>query len=169
MFIFNVTLFASKTDDRITASAQESYVFRTYLKGDDIKVQSQDGVVTLTGTVAQESHKSLARETVASLLGVTSVDNKLVEKYEVPAVYTDAWLMAKVKSTFLFHRNLSATDTEVIVENGTVTLRDVATSMAQKDLATKLVSDVHGVKSVVNNMTVEEPKAKKKAAAIEGC
>jgi osmotically-inducible protein OsmY len=26
---------------------------------------------------------------------------------------------------------------------------------AEKDLATELVSDVHGVKSVVNNMTVE--------------
>ena len=55
---------ASKMDDRIELSAKKSYVFKTYLKADDIKIQSIDGVVTLTGTVSEESHKSLAKETV---------------------------------------------------------------------------------------------------------
>jgi len=154
LFLFNVSLFASETDDRIESSAQESYVFRTYLKGDDIKVQSKDGAATLTGTVANESHKSLAQETVANLPGVTSVDNKLVEKSDIPAAHSDAWLLAKVKTTFLFHRNLSATDTEVIVENGIVTLRGESTSAAQKDLATEYAKDVEGVKAVNNEMTV---------------
>ncbi len=154
LFLCNVSLFASETDDRIESSAQQSYVFRTYLKGDDIKVQSQDGAATLTGTVSEESHKSLAQETVASLPGVSSVDNKLVEKGEAPAAHSDAWLMAKVKATFLFHRNLSAIETEVIVDNGTVTLRGEATSAAQKDLSTEYAKDVEGVKAVKNEMTV---------------
>ncbi|MBU0544608.1 MAG: BON domain-containing protein [Proteobacteria bacterium] len=77
LFIINVPLFASEMDDRIESSAKQSYVFKTYFRGDDIKVQSTDGVVTLTGTVSDESHKSLAQETVASLPGVKSVDNKL--------------------------------------------------------------------------------------------
>ena len=68
---------ASKTEDRIEASAKESYVFKTYLKDDAIKVKSKDGAVTLTGTVAEESHKALAGETVASLPEVKSVDNQL--------------------------------------------------------------------------------------------
>ena len=42
---------SSKTDNRIESSARKSYVFKTYLKGDDIKIQSKDGVVTLTGSV----------------------------------------------------------------------------------------------------------------------
>ena len=113
LFLINVNLFASETDDRIESSAKQSYVFKTYLKGDDIKIQSKDGVVTLTGTVSEESHKSLARETVASLPGVKSVDNKLEVKGEVPAVHSDAWLITKVKSTLLFHRNVNATETEV--------------------------------------------------------
>ena len=154
LFLFNVNLFASETDDRIEASAQQSYVFRTYLKADDIKVQSKDGAATLTGTVSNESHKSLAQETVANLPGVTSVDNQLVEKGDLPAARSDAWLMAKVKTTFLFHRNLSATDTEVIVADGIVTLRGEATSAAQRDLATEYAKDVEGVKAVNNEMTV---------------
>src|SRR5574339_311837 len=99
---------ASSTDDRIESSAKESYVFKTYLKGDDIKVKSKDGVVTLTGTVAEESHKALAGETVANLSEVKSVDNQLKVKEGFPAEMSDAWLSTKVKTTLLFHRNVSA-------------------------------------------------------------
>ena len=126
LFLINVNLFASDTDDRIESSAKKSYVFKTYLKGDDIKIKSTDGVVALTGTVAEESHKSLARETVASLPGVKSVDNKLTVKGEVPAEHSDAWLITKVKTTLLFHRSVSATGTEVLAKDGTITLRGKA-------------------------------------------
>jgi len=152
--LINGSLFASETDDRIASSAKQTYVFMTYLKADDIKIQSTDGVVTLTGTVSEEPYKSLARETVANLPGVKSVDNKLEVKGEVPAVHSDAWLIAKVKTTFLFHRSVSATETEVLTKDGTVTLRGKATSAAQKDLTTEYAKDVEGVKAVKNEMTV---------------
>ena len=38
--------------------------------------------------------------------------------------------------------------------NGVVTLGGNAKNAAEKDLVTKLVSDISGVKSVVNNMTI---------------
>ncbi len=132
LFLINVNPFASDTDDRIESSAKQSYVFKTYLKGDDIKIKSTDGVVALTGTVAEESHKSLARETVVSLPGVKSVDNKLAVKGEVPAEHSDAWLITKVKSTLLFHRSVSAIETEVLAKDGTVTLRGKADSSSKK-------------------------------------
>ena len=65
-------VLASEMDDRIELSARKSHVFRSYLGGDDIKIQSKDGAVTLTGTVSEESHKALAYETVAGLPGVKS-------------------------------------------------------------------------------------------------
>jgi len=111
LLLINVNLFASETDDRIESSAKKSYVFKTYLKGDDIKIKSTDGVVALTGTVTEDYHKPLASETVSSLPGVKSVDNKLTVKGEVPAEHTDAWLITKVKTTLFFpsererHRN----------------------------------------------------------------
>jgi hypothetical protein len=70
-------LFAANTDERIAAAAKEAFVSQAYLKGDDIQVRSQDGAVTLTGTVAEEPHSSLAAETVADLPGVKRVDNRL--------------------------------------------------------------------------------------------
>lgn len=154
VFFINVPLFASETDARIESSAKESHVFKTYLKDDDITMQSKDGVVTLTGTVADASHKSLAQETVANLPGVTGVDNKLVEKSEPPAANTDAGLVNKVQSALLFHRNVNAQGTEVIAKDGVVTLRGDAASAAQRDLATEYAKDVEGVKEVKNEMTV---------------
>ena len=61
LLAFSVPVHASQVDDRIESTARNSYVFKTYLQGDDIKIGSRDGVVTLTGTVSEESHKSLAR------------------------------------------------------------------------------------------------------------
>lgn len=163
MLALSMPVYASKTDDRIESSAKKSYVFKTYLKADDIKIQSVNGAVTLTGTVAQESHKSLAQDTVASLPDVKSVDNKLVIKGEGPAERSDAWLTAKVKTMFLFHRNVSAM-TEVNTKDGIVNLKGEATSQAQKDLTTEYAKDVEGVKSVNNEMTIGKTPKKKQTA-----
>jgi hyperosmotically inducible protein len=143
-----------KTDNRIESSARKSYVFQTYLKGDDITVKSRDGVVTLTGNVHEESHKSLARETVAELPGVKKVDNQLEVKGDGSAKNSDLWLGTKVKTTLLFHRNVNAIKTDVSVKDAVVTLRGDAASEAQRELTTEYAKDVEGVKDVRNEMTV---------------
>jgi len=160
LLALSLPVAASKTDDRIESSAKQSYVFMTYLKADDIKIQSVNGDVTLSGTVAEESHKSLAQDTVASLPGVKSVDNKLVIKGESPAERSDAWVTTKVKTMFLFHRNVSAL-TEVNTKDGIVTLKGDALNQAQKDLTTEYAKDVEGVKDVVNEMTIGKTAKKK--------
>ena len=64
MFLTTANLRANETDDRIEAAAAKSHVFKTYLKNDSIKTESKNGLVTLTGTVNEASHKSLAESTV---------------------------------------------------------------------------------------------------------
>jgi osmotically-inducible protein OsmY len=152
--VLGVPAHASDMDDRIESSAKESYVFKTYLKDDDIKIKAKDGVVTLTGTVSEESHKSLAEETVAGLPEVKNVDNKLEVKGERPAEKSDAWILTKVKTTLLFHRSVSGIKTEIDVKDGIVTLRGEADNQAQKDLTTEYAKDIEGVKDVKNEMTV---------------
>jgi len=164
LLIVSVPVHASKMDSSIESSAKKSYVFKTYLKTDDIKIQSKDGAVTLTGTVSEESHKSLAEETVASLPGVKSVDNKLELKGERPAENSDAWLITKVKAALLFHRSVSGIKTEVNVKDGIVILQGEATSQAQKDLTTEYAKDVEGVKDVNNEMTVAKTSKKTRTA-----
>ena len=164
MLAFSVTVYASKMDSSIESSAKNSYVFKTYLQGDDIKVQSKNGAVTLTGTVADNHNKSLAQETVVSLPGVKSVDNKLEVNGESPAVNSDAWVTAKVKTMLLFHKNVSAM-TEVNTTGGIVILQGKATSQAQIDLTTEYVKDVEGVKDVKNEMTIGKITKKKQTVS----
>ncbi len=160
MLVTSLPVLASKMDDRIESSAEKSYVFKTYLKSDDIKVESKDGVVTLTGSVDEDSHKSLAEETVANLPGVKSVNNRLEIKGEQPAENSDAWLVTKVKTTLLFHSNVSAM-TEVSANDGIITLKGDASSQAQKDLTTEYAKDIEGVKDVKNEMVVSGLSKKK--------
>jgi hyperosmotically inducible protein len=156
----SMPVYASETDARIESSARTSYVFQTYLSGDDIKIQSRDGAVTLTGMVSEESHKSLAQETVANLPGVKSVDNRLGLKSAPNTANSDAWIREKVKNTLLFRRSVNVYKTEVGVKDGIVTLRGEAASQAQKELTTEYTKDVAGVKDVKNEMTVSKTSNK---------
>jgi osmotically-inducible protein OsmY len=158
LLLTSPSLRASDTDSRIESSAKKSYVFKTYLKNDSIKTVSKDGVVTLTGTVAEASHKSLAQDTVESLPGVKSVDNRLKVKGESPAEHSDMWISMKVKTALLFHRNVSA-GTDVYVKDGVVSLRGEASSVAQKELTTEYAKDIDNVKEVKNEMTIAKTPA----------
>jgi len=154
LFITCAPLRAADMDDRIESSAAKSYVFKTYLKDDSIKTESQGGMVTLTGTVASDAHKSLAEDTVANLPGVSRVDNKLTITGEQPAEHSDTWISMKVTAALLFHRNVSATGTTIYVKDGVVTLQGEAGSLAQKELTTEYAKDVDNVKEVKNDMTI---------------
>ena len=154
LLLAGAPLRASQTDDRIESSAKKSYVFQHYLTDDSIKIESQNGVVTLTGTVAEGSHIGLARDTVSGLPDVKSVDNLLTVKGEAPAEHSDTWIALKVKTALVFHRNVRATKTDVNVKDGIVTLSGEASSTAQKELTAEYAKDVDNVKEVKNEMTV---------------
>jgi osmotically-inducible protein OsmY len=159
MLTLSSTLRADETDDRIVSSAKTTYVFKTYLKDAAIKTESKDGVVTLTGTVAEASHKSLAQDTVAALPGVKSVDNQLKVTGEQPEEHSDLWIAMKVKGALLFHRHVRATKTDVNVKDGVVILSGEAASQAQKELTTEYATDIDNVKEVKNEMTVAKVTA----------
>lgn len=148
---------ASELDDRIESSAAHSYVFKTYLKDDSIDTESENGVVTLSGTVLEASHKAMAETTVESLPGVVRVDNQLKVKTDAPPERSDAWIGMKVRTALLFHRNVSARTTEVSVNDGVVVLRGQASSLAQKELTSEYAGDIEGVKSVTNELVVGNP------------
>ena len=68
----------------------------------------------------------------------------------------DASVTAQVKTALLTHRSTGALKTKVETRNGEVTLTGIAKNDAEKALVTKLVTDIQGVASVKNQMTVEE-------------
>jgi osmotically-inducible protein OsmY len=144
------------------------------------QVSTKAGIVTLQGEADSQAQKDLTTEYVKDIEGVKGVENEMTlpktagnsnkktmgQKMDAMGdSIDDASITALVKLTLMYHRSTSALDTRVETKNGMVTLEGKAGSAAEKDLVSKYVQGVHGVKNVTNNITIEGDKAKK----IEGC
>ncbi len=145
---------ASATDAQIVESVEDTYVFKTFLANDDIKVEAQDGVVTLTGVVAGASRALLAETTAAAMPGVKKVDNRLTVKDEAATANSDAWIQEKVEITLAVHRNVNDSKIDVSAKDGVIFLKGFTASQAKKELTTAYAEDVDGVKKVKNEMVV---------------
>ena len=75
------------------------------------------------------------------------------------AIVDAASITTQIKITLLYYHSISALHTRVETNNGVVTLKGKARNGAEKDLITQLVSDVHGVRRVQNQMVIEEAKS----------
>jgi hyperosmotically inducible periplasmic protein len=123
--------------------------------------------VTLTGSVQDDGDRSLAADTVENLPGVVSVDNQL-KVDAAKTEHTDSWMAVKIRSRLLMMANVSASTTKVTTNDGVVTLSGTADSVAQKELTEAYARDVDGVKSVKNEIVVNEKSANPSAAATVG-
>jgi osmotically-inducible protein OsmY len=126
-------------------------------------------VVTLRGTATSLAQKELTAEYAQDIDGVKSVINeiKVVKAPDAPEQTAgekidDASITAQVKVLLVAHRSTSAIKTNVQTQDGVVTVSGYAKNDAEKSLVGKLVSDVKGVKSVVNNITIEVPATESK-------
>lgn len=151
-----IALFAASRDNdgKIEAAAKASYNYRTVLD-DRVKVKSNDGVVTLTGTVMDNDEKMLAEDTVGNLPGVTRVKNEIKVKSDHPE-RSDKWIALKIRSRLLTKADVSATATKVSAVNGVVTLTGTADNAAQKELTEIYAKEIDGVKMVRNEIVVQD-------------
>lgn len=157
LLIASAPLQAANADNKIEQAARKTFVFKTYLKSDAVKVNSVNGTVTLSGTVASENHRSMAEETVSSLPGVLAVNNQLIVTGVAHDARSDEWIAHRIRGMYLIHRGVNNTDTQVSVKDGMVTLRGNAATKAQKELISDYAREVSGVKEVDNRMTVTDP------------
>jgi len=123
-------------------------------------VAVQDGVVTLGGTADSQAQKELTTEYAKAVEGVKDVKNEMTvgvakTSSTVGQNIDDASITAQVKMMLLYHSSTSALNTSVTTKKGVVTLGGKAKNATERDLVTKLVNDVNGVKSVKNLMTIE--------------
>jgi len=154
----SISAYASDLDNQIESSFKKSFVYKTYLKDEHIKIASKEGVVTLSGEVLDDAHKPMAGNTAEAITGVKSVDNQIVIQEKRLPENSDTWIRMKVQTALVFHSNVSASKTEVTVKNGVVTLKGEASSSAKKELTTEYAKNVEGVKSVINNMKLAKPE-----------
>ena len=165
---------AENMSQDITEARQESqiwtaYELSPYLRANDLKVAVSDGKATLTGSVAEEANKDLAKDIAQGVEGITTVDNQIV----VDAAYMppkpgaergfadaieDASITAAVKSKLVWSKSTDGMTTNVDTKHGRVTLRGTAQSAAERDLAGRLALNTRGVIAVDNQIKVNAMK-----------
>ncbi len=154
---------ASDVDRRIVDSAKASYNYRTLLD-DKVTVRSDDGVVTLTGMVADKDLRNIAEDTVSNLPGVLRVDNRITLD---PAMqeHSDAWIAWKIRYQLLVRASVSNRNTKVDVTDGVVTLTGSAANAAERELVGVYATEVGGVKSVRNDIVIDIPASDERTVA----
>ena len=148
-------------DATLRARVHASLLFHRRLSTARTKVLVESGVVTLQGEAGSEAQKNLATEFVKGLDGVAEVRNELTvvpehrKRQEIRRKIDDASLTAQVKLALLFNKSTSAIHTKVHTGDGVVTLTGKAGSQTEKDLATRVVQTIEGVRKVRNQMSIE--------------
>lgn len=122
---------------------------------DNLNLGVQDGYVTLTGQVRDESDRDYAESVVAQTAGVRGVHNEIqVEQNGA----MDEELRYRVARAIYGYPSLQmyATDPQapirIVVENGNVTLYGYVSSEADKNIAAMQARQVFGVKNVDNKL-----------------
>jgi hyperosmotically inducible protein len=152
---------AEHSDAWIALKVRGALLVHANVSATDTKVDVNNGIVLLTGTVDNPAQKDLTEAYVKDIDGVQSVNNQLVVKEPSTATppesstMDDASITSQVKYELLMHRSTSALKTKVTTKDGVVMISGEANSDAEKDLVSKFASSIRGVKSVDNDMTVK--------------
>jgi osmotically-inducible protein OsmY len=130
-------------------------------------VEVKDSIVTLKGEASSGAQKELTTEYTKDVDGVKEVKNEMtvaaaakVTERSAGEKVDDASVTAQVRTVLWTHRSTNALKTKVETRDGEVLLTGIAKNAAEKSLVTKLVTDIQGVTSVRNQMTVEVPLSK---------
>lgn len=149
-------------DTAITAKVKGKLEADSRTGSANIDVETNNGVVTLTGSVNNADAKSAAEELARNVEGVTGVDNKIAapstteqlgDSLENAAdtagdAVSDAAITTKVKTQLLADDATDGLDIDVDTENGVVTLVGNVKTQAEADRAKQIAQAVEGAKSV---------------------
>jgi hyperosmotically inducible protein len=123
------------------------------------EVSTTNGIVVINGSVENSAEKELITKLVEDIQGVESVENKMtIVKEKTSTVgekLDDSVITAKVKMALVIHRSTGVLRTSITTNDAVVTVSGKALNIAERELVSKVIEDVDGVKSVVNKMSIE--------------
>lgn len=147
------------------------------------RLEAKEGVVTLKGEAESDAQRTLAAEHAGDVEGVVEVRNELTlpqakaadaaaakpataPNGQAPASgvveaareVDDPSVVAQVRMALRAHRSTRSLKPGVASREGVVTLSGHVSSTAERDLVSRLCSDILGVRRVENQMT-PEPEA----------
>jgi osmotically-inducible protein OsmY len=152
-------------DAKVTASVRTALGLNRRLRPYSIKVDSEQGVVTLQGRVDDGELRSRAESVSAAVPGVTRVVNKLEIAPAAAAAETlaekvgDKALEMRVKMALSLNRELQGSNLSVSADRHQVVLSGDARSEAQRDAALRTARETASVAMVFDRIQVSAADA----------
>jgi hyperosmotically inducible periplasmic protein len=161
-----------RPDVWLTAKVQSKYFLDELVKLRAIDATTENGIVTLTGTVGSEAEKRRAVALARSTEGVQNVNDRLqidtvlhsqpqgdgVRTGVAPVAglkRPDPWITMKVQSQYFLDPEIKGHQIDVDTNHGIVMLKGTVASDALKQQAERIARDTEGVARVVNQLTVK--------------
>ena len=164
-----------QADAAITTSVQAKYYGEDDVRGRDIRVVTDNGVVTLTGTVESEAARQRAVALAREVQGVSRVEDQLrVQTANAdPATrpgpaegvagttgsdtaITPAWITTKIQAQYFTSAEVKPWNVDVTTSNnGVVTLEGEVEAAADKAEAVRIARATEGVTNVEDKLRVK--------------
>ncbi|CAI1744255.1 Osmotically-inducible protein Y precursor [Serratia fonticola] len=146
-------------DSGITAKVKSALVDDKAIKSTDISVETEKGVVTLSGFVATQAQAEKAVDVAGRVEGVKSVSDKLHVKDQatqsVKSYAGDTATTSELKAKLLADDIVPSRNVKVETTDGVVQLSGEVKTQAQSDRAESIAKAIDGVKSVKNDLAVK--------------
>lgn len=156
------------SDAWITMKIHSLYINEDALENSNIDVDTRNGTVTLSGTVASEAGRNRAVEIAKMTEGVKSVSNAGLRVAPVGSdtakaadagkragrTVNDGWIKSKIYAEFLTEDFLMDSNLDIDVANGMVTMSGTVPTQAARERAEVVAKKTEGVKAVKNTIKV---------------
>jgi len=147
-------------DATISDSVRSRLLWNTHTEGLDIRIETRDGKVTLTGSAISYAERDVAGIVAANTNGVVGVSNELALTEQPRPVakpgdgnesltQKDSWITSRVKSSLALTRGISGAAIAVTTRRGVVSLSGAVPTKADRESAMQVAQDTRGVKDVV--------------------
>jgi len=150
------TRTSTRADAQIREDIENQLIADTRVSKYDVNVTVNDGVVNLTGVVPSYRAKNAASDDAWAVPGVINVINDISVSFETveETVPTDVDIAANLESSLSWDPDVDATDINITVENGIVTLEGTVNTLWEKQLAEDKAWIQVGVVDVNNKLAV---------------
>ena len=163
-------------DAWLTTSVRSKFFLDDDVRGRDVEVSTQNGVVTLRGTVENERERRQALAVARNTDGVRGVNDELEVRgpggieasraatgSRAVGAVTDAWITTKVQAQYFLDAQVKAHEIDVDTRNGVVTLNGSVSSAQARREAEAIARETTGVRDVRNRLTVAAAQSEERS------
>ena len=155
----NTTVGAKIDDAVITTKVRSALLADNGVKSFDPKIETNKGIVQLSGFVDNQAQIDRAIEVARGVEGVQGVENKMTLKSGTATIgnkIDDSIVTTRVKSALLADPATKSFNIGVVTRKGMVQLSGFADSQEQIDRAIDITRGVQGTAGVQNEMSLKK-------------